>query len=422
MSTYEKFIELWKKIKIFLVNFNLFKSIPPSTNDYQLRNEIISTRLFILLLCISLTISTLYTSLITNMKTIKILTPSYIDYLQLYSTHSQTLSCPCQTISINYEKIVYIDYTLHQLCSSIFVSDQWIDYLNTASRGIEVDYQVFPAIGTYSFQALRGFCQLINQTILGGLVRFNSNQYISGSVISKDLFQSQISASIDHFKSSMIKDFLVFLNTIRRTTQANTLVSAVQSNYLFEFLNDTIPVLSSWITYGNCSCASTSTCIYPLISYISADLKRFFTIPGFYRGCHIIEALLQSDLPCFYDQICINKAIYIFQFFSPSLNIIPLNSSLLNKYLINSTIQELLNEFMIEEWNWTAVHKDYYNYCQPTYCTYTIEKRNDYIYIITTVIGLIGGLVTVLKFTIPLIVRFVSYCIRKWMMKVVPTT
>ncbi|CAF1524656.1 unnamed protein product [Adineta ricciae] len=53
------------KVKSYLRNLNLFPSIPPSTNEYRLRSERIATRLYIILLMLSLYILVIYTSLIT---------------------------------------------------------------------------------------------------------------------------------------------------------------------------------------------------------------------------------------------------------------------------------------------------------------------------------------------------------------------
>jgi hypothetical protein len=49
----------------------------------------------------------------------------------------------------------------------------------------------------------------------------------------------------------------------------------------------------------------------------------------------------------------------------------------------------------------TTSHRNYYNQCYPIQCTYSYIGKNDF----TTVIGLIGGLSTILKFVIPQIIK-----------------
>jgi hypothetical protein len=53
----------------------------------------------------------------------------------------------------------------------------------------------------------------------------------------------------------------------------------------------------------------------------------------------------------------------------------------------------------------TTSHRNYYNQCYPIQCTYSYIGKNDFKTVITTVIGLIGGLSTILKFVIPQIIK-----------------
>jgi hypothetical protein len=82
-----------------------------------------------------------------------------------------------------------------------------------------------------------------------------------------------------------------------------------------------------------------------------------------------------------------------------------LDSSLPSHYFINSTIEDLVDHLMIEQWNASPIYEKYYNGCQPTQCTYTVETRNDVLYIVTTLFGIVGGLITVLKFIVPRLVK-----------------
>jgi hypothetical protein len=74
-------------------------------------------------------------------------------------------------------------------------------------------------------------------------------------------------------------------------------------------------------------------------------------------------------------------------------------------YSNDSTIRELVDKLMIDQWNVSPIFENYYNECQPTHCTYTFSNRHDVIYIITTLFGLAGGLITVLKLFIPRVIK-----------------
>jgi hypothetical protein len=121
--------ELGRELQQYLRNLNFFPSVPPSTDEYELQTQRISTRLFIIILSASLTILLLYTSLDKVTKMISVEEPTLTNYSQLYSTYSTALTCPCSKISVDYGKILDVNYTLHQVCSSIFVHRTWLKYL-----------------------------------------------------------------------------------------------------------------------------------------------------------------------------------------------------------------------------------------------------------------------------------------------------
>jgi len=273
--------------------------------------------------------------------------------------------------------------------------------------------------GVYIFQALNTFCELINGTISQRLTQFYSTKYVSASVIPSQLFQSQADSFISQFISSTTNDFLLSLSAIRNTSQTNALYSISGSNYGFDAETNYFSGLP--VQYGNCSCTTSGTCSNPANIYNDPDPDPLFAVPGIYLACYTIEALLQSDLRCFYNQTCLSK-LETYSIHGKRPNVTALNNSLSSHFLENSTIEELVNQLMVEEWIPSKMYDNYYNECQPLQCTYTHQTKNDAIYIITTLVGLIGGLTTALKLIVPRMVKFVTFCIRKWRMRRVTTT
>jgi hypothetical protein len=155
---------LFSKLKRYLSTLNIFPSVPPTTDAYELQSQRISTILFIILLTIVVSTLLLYTTLVTVTKTVNIKNPTPAQYSQLYATYSQTLTCPCTTISIKYEEFLDVEYSFHQVCNSIFVTENWIDYL-APSRSITIYPRDFRWTGSHTFQGLNEFCDLINRTI-----------------------------------------------------------------------------------------------------------------------------------------------------------------------------------------------------------------------------------------------------------------
>ena len=141
-------------------------------------------------------------------------------------------------------------------------------------------------------------------------------------------------------------------------------------------------------------------------------MTSIFSVPGVHHGCYIVDALFRSTLECLYDQSCIDKIqSYVESLvpFRPGV----LNASLKSRFLINSTMGEIIDELMIDELNGTPKYENYYNECQPIECTYSYETKIGVVYIVTATIGLIGGLFTALKIAVPNLVKFIDYLIRR---------
>ena len=90
-----------------------------------------------------------------------------------------------------------------------------------------------------------------------------------------------------------------------------------------------------------------------------------------------------------------------------SLNVTPLDSSLPSRYLPTTKLEDIVSQLLIEEWILSSDAAAHYEQCQPKVCTYTYAARFAVIYVITTVIGLFGGLSVILRLIIPLIVKII---------------
>ncbi len=414
MTVSGKILHLFARCKHYLTTLNIFPSVSTSTDEYELNTQRISTRLFLFIFIASLIILLFYNSLIMVQKTVKVETPSFTEYsdLNLNSAYNETLTCSCSKISINYGKFIRIEYTLHQVCSSIFVSQPWFKCLENIPENL-VQFGLpsldFRASGKIAFQTLRSFCELINSTILDNRIQFYSNQYVSAFVIHQQLLNFQIESLTGQFRSSITNSFLLSLATIRDTTEANTLLSGRLINADM-MIRDGKQILIYPLRYmDNCTCLTSRACIdkngYSFFAY-NLGSKPLFNVPEFYYGCYFIEALLQSSLKCFYNRSCV-KELESHLMSSVPMTIIPLDASVPSNYSVNSVIEELVNNLMIEEWNVSMIYERYYNECQPAQCTYKIQARNNIIYIVITLVGITGGLITALKLIVPRVVKLV---------------
>ena len=89
-----------------LLQLNLFKS--RYNDQYGRKSELITTRLYIVLLIAFLTILALYAYVIEHTQTVQIRTPSITTYRALVDQHGDTLSCPCSQLTAAYDTFISI--------------------------------------------------------------------------------------------------------------------------------------------------------------------------------------------------------------------------------------------------------------------------------------------------------------------------
>ena len=134
-------------------------------------------------------------------------------------------------------------------------------------------------------------------------------------------------------------------------------------------------------------------------------------IPGFVSSCMPVDACLLSSLECFFNQTCVN-AIFPYQRMVDGVmwNFTALNSDNTSKpsrFNTNSRIKSIVDELMVEEWNVEELYDKYFQQCAPLVCTYLIDVYPDFLSVLNTIIGLLGGLCSVLGLIVLPVVRFV---------------
>ena len=167
-----------------------------------------------------------------------------------------------------------------------------------------------------------------------------------------------------------------------------------------------------------CSCHIDPTCVGDAAFF--EDLPNStvtYIVPGFVVGCQAVESALKSNLHVLYNQSWIDQYRARIRFDnvnSFSLDTIALDPSVKSQYNMTTPIQMIVEKIMIEDWHYFINYSAYYEQCHPTECRYTYVVKHDIIYIITTIIGLIGGLVTVLQWIIPPFVKLIRrYCCKR---------
>lgn len=160
-----------------------------------------------------------------------------------------------------------------------------------------------------------------------------------------------------------------------------------------------------------CRCGLWEDCYIP--QQFSSSSQSNLEIFGFYQGCSPLGSFMQSTLECFYDELCIERLIQWrfsdqidVQSIIDSMELHPLDSNLSERIFPDDVIKEIFSYYLlIEDWIQSSNYTHYYRLCNPSVCIYTIVERYNLVYLITWVIGLVGGLTIVLKIFVPSLVK-----------------
>ena len=401
-----------------LHQLNLFPSDDPAAdNEREVIGQIISTRLYIVLLLISLISLVFYSSQVRVTRTVTISDPPIEQYLWLYNSYYQTLSCPCARITIPQGTFLTVQPTFHQVCKSNFIDPAWSTGITyTIQTPDIVYYGDFRVFGGAFFTTIASLCQLSATTINDGLLDFGLSSLVTTHVTPRDQLVSQGKLLIELFISTTTNAFVSSLQTIRYTTQGNALLSGLGTSASIIALAFNQTDIQMEITpniYNWCVCQNDPTCIERTGLYRYSNVTLVYEIPGFFYGCYIIEATLKSNLALLYNQSQIDdlRAHIQFDHYNPvPFTTTALNASLDSQYNTTTPIKIIMQQMMTELWSKNVNYSSYYKQCHPVECKYTYVVQYDVVYIVTTIAGLIGGLTSILGLVIPRVVKLIRWC------------
>ncbi|CAF1176295.1 unnamed protein product [Adineta steineri] len=345
---------------------------------------------------------------------------------QLYADHGDTLSCPCTTNAILFKDFVSNEIIFHPICSSIFVSQQWIQalYNPNASTYTPPDFRT---TAMSQFEILASFCSLSQDTVFENQIDIGNNEYITISLLPEVQVQTEVNGTVGFLKNSASAGIISFLNYLRIITRANYLISALNTNAVMGFFvfSSEYRIMGSTTFYSpyssdtdkpdsHVACSNTNPItpagffeystvwIYEIHQWWYLPSPGTIMVDGFFGGCTPLESILQSTLDCLYDVTCIQLLLNYF----PALNQIQLNwtNSVLTSKQQNASVIDYLDDLFIEEWSIEMNYSKYFDECAASYCTYTTTDRNDFTYAITLSISLYGGLIVIFRLIAPFLI------------------
>ncbi|CAF4227799.1 unnamed protein product, partial [Adineta steineri] len=391
------FRKIWTKL-------NMFKH--HESNEHEERYQRLGTRLYIFILIITLSILSIYILIEKGIHRITILKPTENQYKHFQQSYSNKSICPCSSIAMTYANFVTIQPSYHQVCSSDLVSPQWILY-NTRPTTVTYTYTDYRLNAKSQFQLLAMFCQQAQQIVDNGIKTFLQTQFVSSQIDSQDLFESKINLSISDWQSLILNRYIRPINIIRTITQGNLLMNSGLNNK-FSTTNSTYRSIEILTTnYSNCLCALSSQCMQVMDIYTqnssTSPFIRTLRIRNFYIGCSSVESLLNSTLETFHNRSAMLEIDqYLYVPLGSSFNFSALNPTL---SLPNETIETIVNRLMIDSWSSNISFSLYYQTCAPLSCTIEYIGKNNILDVITSIIGIFGGLTVGLKLFFILILR-----------------
>ena len=391
----------------YLRDLNIFQSKDDrNINAYEYHSNKLATRVYLIgFTCIIISI-TIALSLVLQPETNNIISPTK----QQFDLLPQNAQCPCTQLSFAYGTFLTVQVRFHKICSSDFISDRWINTI--FSHFINGSYYVadFRLIGSAHFQVLKSLCQLISQYLNDRLQTLYSSSFVSSKALDKNGLQSTIDGLMQDFQLNVPLIFKSRLELITQLMFSNQLLPALDSTFDLSYYNDDQSINNTQIStnlrtivnddgsscfcYYSYDCKEQSGIYYQNKTFPTFYHRLLVEIKGFYAGCTSINALLQSTLESFYNQSCLDE---IFDYLPYENNFTALTTSNNTRFLINSTIQSMVNELMLEELIYNISHENYYKQCKPHICTYVQIERNSFYHILTTIIGLLGGLTLALQ-------------------------
>jgi len=389
-----------------IVELNLFASIPPSKDPNIIRINRQTTRVYLVLLITAFFILILYTSLRQVTITAIVKSPSVSEYTELSLQYPLTLQCPCSHIAIKYNKFIsQIEPQYHQICSSVFISPEWIDSMTYSSLydGYPNPKTNFLKVARMQFQIVEKLCTLSKNMLNTSMSIFEDTDFITLDVISRDEFNVRTETIIEQFKIKAANEFMDVLKLIKVTNHGNQLATLYLSNwkviakYPKPQIQENTPrinILTLPQTYGaeNCSCGIQSNC-----SQLSELFSLIYRQPllGFRVGCLVLDSVLESSLACLYNQTCLDLIQTSFYLSKPVRAEILTYSPLL---LPNTTIEKMLSQLFVSEWFENKSFDLYFNECAPQSCQYSYSMQYNPVYVVTTLMALFGGLTQGLHF------------------------
>lgn len=296
----------------------------------------------------------------------------------------------------------------HPICSSSFLSPNYLETLFGDNLLVVPESTSFKRqfLAAQLF-LLSSYCSLCIQTVNDSISLFLSQHIITAQALTATQFNEQINGSVHRFFLDLSLSLRHSLDYFQSTIHGNAIMSTYVSNWRFvpSSKTDSMTIRTRPVWYGNCSCASWKQCLVPM-------MIDNVTFEGLSLGCLPASVLLQSTLECLYNQICVDTLHHAL-FANANISTLPMSMVISSRFPQNTSVGLLFDALFIEEWFEQSDYETFFRTCRVLTCTYTYIQQPDMLYVVTTIIGLIGGLNVVFRLTCPVLIIGFIYMINR---------
>ena len=266
---------------------------------------------------------------------------------------------------------------------------------------------------TYA-QGLRFLCEAgwtyVNSTMITNVDGF----IYTPSVIPTSLLKSQIQQMIDTMTTISPQLASNSMALFSYSVESQMFINAFGTNamiYISSKSNNEILISKTAYQMEDgslCTCLPVVKCTAPAAIYwtnttkiydvLSINMNKTY-IRGMKTDCYPLDGLMASTLECFFDQSCLQLLV------GNTTSVITLNTSFESRYLSTDPVEKIMSTLFMEKLTFSYSREAYYQQCGPKLCTYSYVHKNTLLTLITTIIGFVSGLDTILRFLLPKMVR-----------------
>ncbi|CAF3260117.1 unnamed protein product [Rotaria sp. Silwood2] len=275
------------------------------------------------------------------------------------------------------------------------------------------------------WQIIASLCRSAANSINDALTEFASEPLISYTAFSEAYLNVQFQAELEDTWQAAIDRFGRHLTIIQTIAQIDGFMTGVSTNFagttamaygdipLYVLLWQTVYLFPG--RNESCSCHNDLSCQMPAGVYLFNRTETFsfynlnwiianITFPGIMFDCLPFLSTFASSLACFYNQSCINTILTVY---SKTINTTVLNEAASTRFPPTMILKEMVEQLFVEKIFNTTSFNAYYEKCAPISCTYTYSRRFYWIYIVTTLLGLFGGLNAGLRLFVPYFIELI---------------